>query len=393
MCEDGSFTFDVVPFARPDYAVTTVGNKVEIDVMINDYQVYGGNFVIDSEKDSEFGGKISQASDTGPLTYKPKKDFVGVDTFIYKLINKKTGATDQATVTILVKEPDVDKACYSVPILECWGQKEVMEALKNRGIDFGEGDNIYELLLNSLRSTSGFNSQEIRTGVLRPRDRKTNLLNCLGIQFNPEAKDEELAQLIEQYQQENCGGGVTTECYTRAILECWGLDNVLRFLEFIKTDPGQDPVGTLLTHLRNKRGFSNNEMDFLLEVGSMFKLLSCIFPDVSDDLTGDQMKEMLVQYQEQNCQGGTDKPRVKVDLKALEVNDLKKVLVARGESTAESDPKTKVEKTLKESDGGNTLSEKELLLLSKKSISGLLTAKKIKFTNSENKTQLIKKLF
>ena len=393
MCEDGSFEFDVVPFARPDYAVTNVGNKVDIDVMINDYQVFGGNFVIDSEKTSEFGGKITQSSDTGPLTYKPKNDFIGVDTFSYTLINKKTGATDKATVTILVKEADADTECYSVPILECWGQKEVMEALKNRGIEFGEGVNIFELLLNSLRSTAGFTSQEIRTGVLRPRDRKVNLLNCLGIQFDPEAKNEELAQLIEQYQQQNCGGGETTECYTRAILECWGMKNILRFLELIKTDPGQDPVGTLLNYLRSKRGFSNNEMDFMLEVSSMFKLLSCIFPDVSDDLTGDQMKEMLAQYQAENCPGLTDNPRVTIDTKLLGADELKKVLGARGVTISESDPKTRIEKTLKASEGGTTLTRDETLLLSKKSITGLLAAKKIKFAASDNKKNLIKKLF
>jgi len=393
MCEDGSFEFDVVPFARPDYAVTTVGNRVDIDVMINDYQAFGGEFIIDSEKTSEFGGGISQASPTGPLRYKPKKDFVGVDTFVYNLINKKTGERDVATVTILVKEPDTDSECYSIPILECWGQKEVMEALQGREIEFGSDDNIFQLLLDSLRNTAGFTSAEIRTGVLRPRERKINLLNCLGIQFNPDAKNEELSQLIEQYQIENCGGEVTTECYTREILDCWGVQNILRFLEAINVNPEEDPTGTLLAYLRKNRGFSGAEIDFMLEVGSLFALLSCIFPDLSDDIGNDQMRELLAQYQAQNCQGSSDNPRVKVNVKVLEANDLKKVLTARGETVGGSDSKTKMENSLKKSKGGVSLTEDEMLLLSKKSISNLLDAKKIGFTTSENKKTLIKKLF
>lgn len=303
MCDDdGGFVFEVEPFARPDYAITLVNIPVEIDVMRNDFQLLGGEFKIDSDTSTENGGDIQQLSETGPLVYSPKKDFIGFDTFEYRLTNTGTGEEDTGKVTVLVKEPDEETACYSIPILECWGEGLVAQALKDRGIDPNPNQTIFEQLLNSLRSTGGFTTQEITSGVLRQRQRKIGLLNCLGITFNPDASNEELSQLILDYQADNCqGGSPPSECFSRAILECWGVQNVIDFLQFIDRDPGQDPVGTLLNYLRNNSGFSNVEIDFLLEKGILFRLLQCIFVDISDDLSGDEMRNMLLEYQAENC--------------------------------------------------------------------------------------------
>ncbi|MGD9928921.1 MAG: Ig-like domain-containing protein [Mangrovibacterium sp.] len=203
MCDDGSFTMEILPFARPDYAVTTIAHAVEIDVMLNDYQVFGSDFVIESEKTSEFGGDIHQHSETGPLTYKPNPEFSGTDSFTYTLIDKRTGLTDSAKVTIRVKKADTE----------------------------------------------------------------------------------------------------TQGCYNADILRCWGEDRIHKFLSFINLDPGQDPAGTLLDYLRRNRGFSAQEIDFLIETGSLFMLLHCIFPDLPDDIGNEQMKEIVADYQQKNCQG------------------------------------------------------------------------------------------
>jgi hypothetical protein len=299
MCEkDEGFTFELAPFARPDYAITLVDTAVEIDVLRNDLNVLSANLIIQSPETSEFGGGIQQTSETGPLIYKPKSEFTGTDTFTYELINKDTGASDKATVTVVVKEPDQERqGCYSIEILQCWGEKEVRDTLNFRDIQVPQGADIFELLLNDLRKTGGFTSDEIQFNVLESGERRRRLLKCLDIPNDDHTSYEQLEQLILDYQKENCGVVITAVCYNREILHCWGNQSIILFLRTVGLNPGNDPVGILLDYLRKNLGFSNQEVNFLLENGTLRGLLRCIFPDISEDVSGDEMRNMLLEYQ------------------------------------------------------------------------------------------------
>ena len=305
MCDDGSFVPNLKPFARPDYAVTTIGIPVDIDVSINDYQLGNDEFVIEAEKTSEFGGAITQNSETEPLNYQPKEEFSGVDSFSYTITNKQNGLSDKAKVTIRVKSPDSEsKACYTIAILQCWGIEPVEDALRRRDIQVNAGDDMFQLLLDSLRSTSGFSADEVTGGTLESNEARRQLVNCLGIPNTPNTTYEELGQLILDYQKNNCGGTqvAATACFGRDILLKWGTDRVLKFLSFIGLNPGLDPVGTMLDYLKRNRGFRLTEMDFLVEMEWIFPLLQIITPDISGDLmNATDMKEILANYQAQNC--------------------------------------------------------------------------------------------
>ncbi len=395
MCDDGSFNFDLPPFARPDYAVTTIDNSVEVDVLRNDYQMLGGEFEIDSVDTSETTGGVSQGSETGPLTYIPKEGFIGFDYFNYTLTNVKTGKSDIAKVTILVKKPgEEDKGCYNVQILQCWGEVPVRETLAKRGVEIGPGDNIFRLLLNDLQATGGFTDEEISGGVLEDGDRRRQLLTCIGLPVNDNTSYKQMGEMIRQYQKDNCGGGKPEPaCYSIPILKCWGINNVIQFLNFIKQDPGQDPVIKLLDYLRKNKGFSENEMDFLLETGTMFGLLQCIFPDISDDIGAGQMKEILQQYQTENCQGSPRKPGIAVNPGLMTTGDMVKILGGRGITMNPGEPRAEMVKALKSSEGSMRLSKSEMKLLTKKSIINILKAKKITFGTGDNKAKLILKMF
>ncbi len=396
MCEkDEGFIFDLAPFARPDYAVTLVGTAVEIDVLRNDYNIFGANLIIQSDETSEFGGGIQQTSDTGPLIYKPKSEFTGTDTFVYELINKDTGATDKTTVTVVVKEPDHEiRGCYSIEILQCWGEKEVRDALSFREIPVPQGADIFELLLNDLHKTGGFTSDEIQGEILENSERRRRLLNCLDIPNDDNTSYEQLEQLILEYQKENCEGVIASECYTREILGCWGNERINLFLETIGLNPGNDPVGKLLNYLRKNNGFSNQEVNILLENGTLFHLLKCIFPDISEDIGGDEEMEMLREYQSSNCRRISDDIiRVAVDLESLPVSDMRRILEAREIMVSASEPRESVENALNSSRSGASLSESELTILSRKTITNILDSKNIPHVTRENKTQLIRKLF
>ena len=308
MCDkEGGFIFDIEPFARPDYAVTLVGIPVEIDVMRNDDSFFGGEFIIKAEETSQFGGHIIQNSETGPLNYIPEKGFFGIDTFTYILINKRTGISDKATVTIVVKKPDEQiKVCYTVEILQCWGDKSVMETLRIRGIKFTEGDNIFELLLNDLRKTGGFTEAEIKGNVLESPERRRALLNCIGIPNNDTTTYEQLGQLILDYQKSNCGTvQPAKECYSVEILQCWGDEAVKETVERrqINISSGTNIFEALLNDLRKTGGFTENEItsNVLEEPERRRGLLKCLGIPFDNATTYEQLGQLILDYQRSNC--------------------------------------------------------------------------------------------
>lgn len=308
-CEEGDFTMEIIPFARPDYAITTVGQSVEIDVMINDYNMYGGDVVIDADKLSEFDGNITQLSPKGPLRYSPKIDFVGVDTFSYKLINRDTGNQDEAVVTIVIKERDVEEeGCYSIAILQCWGEELVRETLALRGIEYGQREDVFLLLLGELRRTGGFTEDEVFYNVLEGGDRRRRLLQCIGIPFDDNTSYDQLGELIFQYQRDNCGGTPpVTGCYSAAVLECWGQESTLATLEYrgVRPSPIVGIYQQLSTELRRTGGFTEDELYYNVLEGYEVRqrLLKCIGIPFDEDTGYEQLGELILQYQNENCGG------------------------------------------------------------------------------------------
>jgi hypothetical protein len=306
MCDDaGGFVFETKPFARPDYAVTLVDIPVEIDVLRNDSQIFGAELSVKSDEVSQFGGTIKQNSENGPLTYTPKEGFIGTDTFSYTLHDNKTGNSDLGKVTVVVKTPE-QKGCYTVEILQCWGEKSVRATLNVREINVPEGANIFELLLESLRKTGGFTENEIFSNVLEEPESRRALLKCLGIATNDNTTYEELGQLIFDYQKSNCGSvQPAKQCYTIEILRCWGDEAVKDLLtqRKIGVPTGSDMFEAVLTDLRKTAGFTINEIRFnvLESEERRRKLLGCIGIQIGPNTTYQEMEQLILDYQKNNC--------------------------------------------------------------------------------------------
>ncbi len=494
MCDEDGFVFEVLPFARPDYAITTVNHPVEIDVIRNDANILGGSYKINVTGSSENGADITQQGDTGPLVYTPPKDFMGYDNFDYQLIDNNTGDADTANVTVLVKEAGEEGECYSVSILQCWGDDAVRAALAGRGIETGADDDIYQILLNSLRETAGFTMDELGGGVLEDESRRRNLLNCLGIEIPGDAtyddlgqmilqyqaencggttdscysieilqcwgqeaveealagrgigfptgadiyqllldslretagftqeelgggvlEDEsrritllnclgipisfnttydELGQLILQYQADNCGGGAAGPCYTIQILQCWGRKNVIRILNERNILPGNNPFQQLLDSLRSTGGFNDIEIDLMLELGVLDDLLRCMGFDVGENTPPDQMRDIIKAYQADNC-GGADRGETRtpnVDLTVVGTRELVNILTSRGVEVSETSSREDLENAVTKSKGGNKFTKNEADKLTKKSLTKVLTKRGGSSSTSDTKAVLINKL-
>ncbi|TNF40593.1 MAG: hypothetical protein EP310_08615 [Bacteroidetes bacterium] len=308
MCdEEGGFVFDIEPFARPDYAITLVDFPVDIDVLRNDSGLLPASYAIKSDEVSKFGGIINQNSEQEPLNYSPPKGFSGTDFFEYQLFNARTGASDKARVTVVVKKPDEPvKTCYSVDILQCWGDKSVLETIRGRGINFSPGDNIFEVLLNDLRKTGGFTEDEIKGSVLEDEERRRQLLSCLDIPFGPNTTYEQLGQLILDYQKSNCGSvQPVKQCYTIEILKCWGDAAVKDTVSQRELDlsAGADMFEVLLIDLRKTGGFTEDEItsSVLEEEERRRQLLSCVGIKIGPNTTYEQLGQMILDYQKSNC--------------------------------------------------------------------------------------------
>lgn len=391
LCEgkDG-FRLDIKPFARPDFAVTERNQPVEIDVMRNDFNLFGGQFSVKTSENSEQGGKIRIKNNR--VQFKPADDFTGYDTFKYQLINEVNQLSDEGEVVVLVKGAAPAKTCYTVEILECWGIQRVSELLKDRGISVPPGSNRFELLLGSLRSTGGFREEEITGGILEDEQARRDLVNCLGIPTTPNTTYDELAEMIRTYQKLNCRGSVK-ECFTLAILECWGAENVKQFVSTFNINGTGSDEEKMLQYLRSHGGFLADEMNWLLETGTMLPLLKCINPDVPDNLNNEQMKVTLTAYQSANCLAFIPGEVVEVVPGTLARNEMIAVLGSRGISVSGNEPDEIVESRFRESARGENLTKDEVNILPKKSIMNILKSKGIAVAANDTKDVMIKKLF
>ena len=391
MCDDseGGFVLDMEPFARPDYAITLVNIPVEIDVLRNDFHLFGGEFKIESEKTSVFGGRVEQLSETGPLRYIPKEGFNGTDTFTYTLIDVKTGNVDKATVTIVVKKPEQVQGCYSTDILKCWGDAAVKDTIEHRKLEIPAGSDMFEVLLESLRKTGGFTENEIFSSVLEDEERRRQLLGCLNINVGPNTTYDQLGQMILDYQKQNCGAvQPTVECYNLGVLQCWGTDFVQRMLKIRGISATGDVFSVLLDSLRQTQGFTTAEL-LKLNDQVLLQLINCLQLTVTPDK---KPIDIILEYQSKNCQSGVGNSKVTVEPALVAVNDLVNVLKARGVNISATETKENIVSAFNASAAGNNLSESELMLLSDVTINNIMESKNISRVATDNKTTLIKKI-
>jgi subtilisin family serine protease len=109
------------PFANADSSVTLANIATTIDVMANDFDANGDSFAISAfAASSAQGGTVARSVGTGPggrdqLTYTPRANFIGTDTFTYALTDSTGRTSGDATVTVLVEDPALYRAPDAVP--------------------------------------------------------------------------------------------------------------------------------------------------------------------------------------------------------------------------------------------------------------------------------------
>jgi hypothetical protein len=318
---------------------------------------------------------------------------MGYDFFKYQLTDNNTGEADTGNVTVLVKQAGEEQECYSRDVMECLGEELVTEALAGRGIETGPDDDIFQVLLESLRKSGGFTMEELEGGVLESAERKRTLLNCLGIEIPGDSGNEELRQLILDYQEENCNGSGSGPCYTLEILQCWGRKDVINILSLRQIPIGNNPFQQLLNSLRSTGGFTAQEIDFMLETGVLDNLLNCMGFDVGENTPPDQMREIIFAYQADNCSGNQLENRSPgVNLDVLSRRDVINLLRARNVEVEDTSDRTEMENALNNSAGGNRFTRTEMELLTRNSLTSILETKGLTFTRRENKASLINKL-
>ncbi|MDH3976500.1 MAG: Ig-like domain-containing protein, partial [Deltaproteobacteria bacterium] len=95
------------PVATDDYAETVRGATVEIVGPGNDYSLANDKIVIvdypKEEGGTDKGGTVKLKGKNNIFSYKPPKDFTGIDTFAYTIRNEAE-LESSATVTVLVRE-------------------------------------------------------------------------------------------------------------------------------------------------------------------------------------------------------------------------------------------------------------------------------------------------
>ncbi|HRX11454.1 MAG TPA: hypothetical protein P5210_07395, partial [Draconibacterium sp.] len=289
-----------------------------------------------------------------------------------------------------------EKQCYTIEILQCWGDEAVKDVLTQREISVPTGSNMFEAVLSDLRKTRGFTTSEIRFNVLESEERRRRLLGCIGIQVGPNTTYQEMEQLILDYQNSNCGVvQPATECYSVEILSCWGDEAVKQTIERrqLSIPAGGNMFEVLLADLRRTRGFTDAEIrtNVLESPDRRRNLLKCLGISVDETTPYEQLGQLIINYQLQNCGAAVARPSATVELGLLPASELVKVLESRGKTVASTESRETLEAEIASS-GGNVLNETELMAVSRDSLTKILNNRNITHTTSENKTQLIKKL-
>ncbi|MFO7847590.1 MAG: Ig-like domain-containing protein [Balneolaceae bacterium] len=417
LCDDGGdFRVDIPPFARPDFAVTTIGRPVEINVSVNDYGMENRSLSVKIEQEETEGGFVEQLDEKGNILYKPRDEFRGVDRFHYTLTDKKSGVSDTGLVTVLVKVEDVGQpaGCYPPDILICWADHDLKRMNQFYRMRFPEETierdllEMAEALHQSLRRTGGFTDEELDgTTTLKDTEERRRLLNCIDPNLPVEQMEsEELVARIREYQKENCGANTDRprfECYSLDILNCLDIDSILSLAHERKIDidsTGQEQVKEeLLKSLRESNGFSMNELKtgHLKKERHLRELLTCIGLKLEEDASKENLTELLLRYQKENCVGsGTDReeiPRAEFKGNEFTARDARAVLNFRGETIPQDMPVPELINRLKETNAGLHLTKEEVSLFTKDRISDILKKRGLDAPSRSRKDTLADKLF
>jgi len=93
---------NVTPVANDDNRGTSINTPVEVDVLMNDENLFDAPITVTIADASATSGTVS-VSPTNSIVFTPEQDFTGTTTFSYRITDNE-GDNDEATVTIHVRE-------------------------------------------------------------------------------------------------------------------------------------------------------------------------------------------------------------------------------------------------------------------------------------------------
>jgi hypothetical protein len=423
MCDDkDGFSVNIPPFARPDYAITTVQTPVEINVAVNDYRTGSEDYVIEvMENETEFGF-IEPVNNKGLLKYSPKERFTGFDRFVYSVTDQKTGLRDKGSVTVLVKDANDNLqpgGCYPAEVLECWANGDRQKILgvylrrhPNNPID-GDISAIASALHDSLQSSNGFNEEELDSLLpLEDPDQRRLLLKCIDPTTQvDDLKWEELGILIRRYQKKNCSGNTEkplNECYSLSILNCWNRGNLQLLIEFYNSRNATNPIAggsqeevyqAVLQSLRETNGFDEKDIisGILKDDNQKRELLKCLEIQFNENMSSNQLGNLILEYQRKNCGGGQIDPggdnRIELSENELSKRELVAVLNVRGQDVTDDLSESDMITMLKRTSEGMRFSKKEVMSFTKERISKMLKVRGLNASASATKGRLTETLF
>lgn len=110
-----------------------------------------------------------------------------------------------ANVT-MVPSVQAAKECYSIKIISSWQEDFIRKVARARQVTNASGNlpEVITNLLESLRSTAGFTSTELRETTVNDIELQKMIIESVGIDSG-KFKPEQFADAIEEYQGINCG--------------------------------------------------------------------------------------------------------------------------------------------------------------------------------------------
>jgi len=419
MCDDEDFTPEIPPFARPDFAVTTIETPIEIDVVRNDFSTDTENiFIIEVQEETE-GGNITILEDKNVLKYSPKSEFTGVDQFRYRILNRSTNLDDEGSVTVLVKEADNNQveSCYPASVLVCWanGKREKIVNFYNRRHPNNPIDadipTVAAALHESLKASGGFTNDELDSmEPMEDTNQRRLMISCIDSDVLVDSmKWDELGNWIRQYQKDNCGEELeetVNECYSVSILDCWSGGDLAMLTEFYNRNNPNNMISggsaekvyrAVLDFLQRTGGFDEKELSngILEDDNRKRQLLNCLQLPFNENMTSAQLTSMILSYQHNNCNDGqTDNVvAVTVEMKPgeLSAKEIVAVLRSRGVQPSGNASSEKLLSSLRNTGSGLRLSEDELMLFTKGKLMNVMKERGIDVSSGSTKNSLAKK--
>ncbi len=192
--------------------------------------------------------------------------------------------------------PTNNKDLYTPEVLKCWGQNNVEDVLRGRGINISSNDP-FQLLYNDLQKTAGFYVLELSkmSGA-----KVTQLLDCLQLDSDSGILGPLFS--IMEYQRASSGPALKDPGFDATVLECWGEADVTKVLDLRKIDHQAGNIYELLHNsIKATRGFSFKEYNSL-DKNSIAQLVRCVVARCTNDTNfSDNPMDILIAYQKQHC--------------------------------------------------------------------------------------------